>query len=335
MIRKLKYLQLGLPVLIVLFLALIPRLNAFQNSPEEISIGLLLDFLITIPVLFYFLIRKTQIPKIAIIYSFIGGLLLASLIIPTEYQQLLSKVKFISIPLIEIGIVSMIIYKMSMLSNSLKRTTRGDFYDRLLIACNEVFPNRIGKVLASEIAVFYYLLVSKSKENKSDWEFTYFKKSGIKSILGSLLFLISIETIVVHLLISKWNLTVAWILSFIGIYTMIQVLSIMKSMSKRLISIDYESKNLKLRYGFGSQTQISFDSISNIEKTQKTFHNTKSHICLSLFDLLDSKNIVIYLKNENKLQRIYGIEKKYRSISIFVDERDVFVSKIEEIIEMN
>jgi len=336
MIRRinLRYLQFGLPLLIVPFLAVIPRTSSFQNSPEELSLGILLDFLITIPVLFYFLIRKTNLPKITVIYSFIGGLALASFIIPTDYHQLLSKVKYISIPLIEIGIVSMLIYKMSRLGKSLNRTTGDDFYDRLLHACDEVFPNRIGKILATEIAVIYYLFVPKNKKTKMNLEFTYFKKSGIKLILSTFLFLISIETIVVHLLVSKWNMTVAWALSIIGIYTMIQVFAIMRSMNKRLINIDYESNSLKLRYGFGSQTIIPFHSISSIEKSQKTF-DSRSHICLSLFDILDSKNIVIYLNEEKKLQKTYGIEKKYKSISIFVDEKDVFVSRIEHIIMKN
>jgi hypothetical protein len=331
---NLRYLQFGLPILIVLFLLVIPRTNSFQSSPEELSKGILLDFLITIPVLFYFLIRKTNIPKITIIYSFIGGLAMASLVIPTDYHQLLTKVKYISIPLIEIGIVSMLIYKISRLGKSLNKTTGADFYDRLLQACHEVFPNRVGNILATEIAVIYYLFAPKNKKAKTDLEFTYYKKSGIKLTLSTFLFLISIETMVVHLLVSEWDLTLAWVLSIIGIYTMMQVFAIMRSMNKRLIKIDYESKILKLRYGFGSQTIIPFHSMSSIEKSQKTF-NSKSHICLSLFDILDSNNIIIYLNEENKLQKIYGIEKKYKSISIFVDNKNEFVNRIEQIIAEN
>ena len=332
---KLKYLQLVLPIAIVVFLALIPVTIAFQNAPEEISLGILLDLLITIPILFYFIIRKTQIPKISLIYVLIAGLILASLIIPTDYHQLLIKVKFILIPLLEIGILSILVYKISLLNKSLKKNHGDDFYDKLLISCSEVFPNRIGKILATEIAVFYYLFVPQDKEHPSDVEFTYFKKSGIKTILAVFLFLVVVETIVVHFLLAKWNLTVAWILSFLGVYAMIQVLSVMRSMNKRLITIDYETEFLKLRYGFGCQTLISFDEISCIEKTQKINDKTKAHVNLSLFDLLDSKNIVIHLNTENKLQKIYGIEKKYKSISIFVDEKDDFANRIEQIIETN
>lgn len=334
MIRELKfkYLYLGLPVLLILFLALLPITNQFQNSSKEISIGILLDLLVTFPVLVYFIIRKTRTPKIIVVYTFIGGLLLASLIIPVDHQEILLKVKYISIPLIELGIVSLLLYKISRLRTSLQGKADGDFHDKLLLACGDVFPNRLGKILATEIAVFYYLFVTRSNGDKSDFEFTYFRKSGIKSIIAVFLFLISVETIVVHILVAKWNLNVAWILSFIGVYTILQVLAILRSMSKRLIAIDYESKLLKLRYGFACQTLIPFDSIKSIEMTQRAYDNTESHICLSLFDMLDSNNIVLHLNEENKLQKIYGIEKRYRSISIFVDERDAFVSLINGLI---
>lgn len=329
---KLKYLFLSLPVLLILFLAFLPVTNQFQNSPKEVSIGILLDLLVTIPVLVYLVIRRTRIPKITIVYTFIGGLLLASLIIPIDQQALLSKVKYISIPLIEMGIIGLLLYKISRLRTSLREKAGVDFYGRLLLACNEVFPNRVGKILASEIAVFYYLFVARRKGDKSDLEFTYFKKSGIKSIVFVFLFLISIETVVIHLLVAKWNFTVAWVLSFIGIYTMIQVLAILRSMNKRLITIDYESQVLKLRYGFACQTLIPFDSIKSIEKTQREPNNTELHVSLSLFDVLDPKNIILHLDEENKLQKIYGIEKKYRSISIFIDERDAFVTLIDRLI---
>lgn len=332
---KLSYLKLSIPILIVLFLVILTRTIGFQQSPDELSIGVLLDLLVTIPVLFYFLIRNTQVPKITVCYTFLAGLLLASFIIPADEQQLLSKVKVIAIPIIEIGIVSMLLFKMSRLSKSLKKSSGDDFYDKLLLACNEVFPNRVGKILATEIAVFYYLFYSKKKDINSELEFTYSEKSGIKSIVVVFLFLISIETIVVHLLVSKWNVTVSWILSLLGLYTIIQVLAILRSMNKRLITIDYEAESLNLRYGFGSQTLISFDSIRSIEKSTKAFANEKSHVCLSLFDLLDSNNIVIHLNDENKLQKIYGMEKKYRSISLFIDESDLFVETIEEIISGN
>ena len=81
------------------------------------------------------------------------------------------------------------------------------------------------------------------------------------------------------------------------------------------------------------QTVIPFDCIQKIEKSKKSLSNDKSNVCLSMFDIIDPHNVTIYLKEERTLNKIYGIEKKYRSISLYLDESEMFTNKIEQIIK--
>lgn len=328
---NLSFLRFGIPLLIVSFLALVARSAMFQNSPSELSFGILMDFLITIPVIYFLLIRKSNIPKITTLYVFIAGLLIAGLIIPIEHQELLSRIKYFAIPTIEICVISFVIFKMTKLGSSLKKENGLDFYDKILSASAQVFPGRVGKLLASEIAVFYYLF-AKVKKEKTNEEYSYFKKSGITSMICVLIFIIIVETIAIHLLLENWNPTVAWILTGLSLYTLIQITAILRSLKHRLISIDHENKMLHLKYGFACQTSIPFNQIKGIEKTRRTISDSKNHVSLSLFDMLDSKNLDIYLKEENTIQRLYGIEKPYTSISIFVDELETFAEAIEKLI---
>lgn len=334
MIKKLQleHLKFGIPLLIILFLAILPKTQAFQGAPADMSMAILLDLLITVPIVYFFVIRKTKIPKFTVIYPFLIGILIAGFIIPIEYQALLSKVKFIAVPLIEVGLVSTLIYKIVQLNKSFKQQTNNenDFYDNLLIACNEIFAGRIGRVLATEIAVFYYLFSTKKKTAIHENEFTYFKKNGIKTVLIVILFVLLIELFAMHLLLAKWNETVAWVVTLLSVYAMFQILSILKSFNKRLLSINYHTKTLHLRYGFASQTSIPFECIERIEKTSKTLEE-KEHLKLSVFDMLDAHNIIIYLNQKQTIDRIYGIQKPYKSIALFVDDKELFVSKIEEL----
>ena len=115
---------------------------------------------------------------------------------------------------------------------------------------------------------------------------------------------------------------------------MFQIFSILKSLNKRLLSINYHTNTLHLRYGFASQTSIPFEDIERIEKTTKTLDD-KEHLKLSAFDMLDAHNIIIYLNQTQTIDRIYGIRKQYKSIAFFVDDKELFVGKIEEIIQSN
>lgn len=322
----------GLPILILLFLIVLPRTTAFRIAPAELSIGILLDLLFTIPLVYFLLIRKTKIPKFTIIYPFLIGIVVAGFILPVEHQELLTMIKYTAVPVLEMGVVSLVIYKMIALRKALKETSRADFYDKALIACAEVFPNRVGKILATEMAVVYYFFALPRKEAKEQLAFTGYQKSGIRTTVGVLLFLVVAETSVVHLMVAQWSHTVAWILSLIGIYTIIQIIAILRSLSQRPMRIDHEAKCLELKYGFGCQTTIPFKEIESIEKSRRSATDNKDHICLSLFEMLDTNNIIIKLRNENTLYKIYGMEKKYTSISLFVDEKDLFVAEVEQVI---
>jgi len=305
---KLKWLIPGILLLLCSLLILLPHTELYENSPDEISTGILLDLLITIPLLYSIYIWKKHIPKFTIIYVIILGILIANYLIPTADQQLLYKVQLMVIPLLEIGILSLVIYKMKSLRQRFVSLKEIDFFSKVTIACHEVFPARIAKVIATEMAVVYYLISSPSKEILKPNHFTYDKKSGIKIVLTVFIFLILIETFVVHLLISNWNENIAWILTFLSVYAILQVIAIMKSMSRRLISIDYEHRVLNLNYGFGCQSNIPFNHIINIGVFNRNLREGNMHIYLSLFELLDTSNVSIELKIENVLNKLYGIE---------------------------
>ncbi len=332
MIKKLKlqHLKLAIPLFLLVFLVGLVKTQTFQADPSGLSFGILLDLLITIPIVYFLLIRKTDIPNFTTLYVFLIGIFAASFILPNDQQSLLDKVKLIAIPIIEIGILSTVIYKIFALKKSFKskKSDTNDFYDNLLVACNEIFPGRVGRVLATEVSVFYYLFAPRRKSALRKHEFTYFKKSGIVSVVGVFLFLVLVETIVAHILLEKWNVYVAWVMTGLGLYTIIQILAILRSLNKRLILIDHETKELRLRYGFGCQSTIPFSHIERIEKSRKSLPKDKYNTCLSLFDLLDTHNTILYLNETQVLNKIYGIQKKYKTIALHIDEQDAFLDEL-------
>ncbi|MFK7979000.1 MAG: hypothetical protein AB8G86_03380, partial [Saprospiraceae bacterium] len=42
-------------------------------------------------------------------------------------------------------------------------------------------------------------------------------------------------------------------------------------------------------------------------------------------------NIILYLKAETMLQKVYGIEKPFKALAIYMDEKDVFVNQLNEL----
>ncbi len=316
------YLVFGIPLLISFSLFYLTTTGEFQNSISELSRGITLDFLITIPLVYALLIWKREIPKFTIVTVFIICIITASYVLPESQQGLLQQVKFIAVPVLEIGIFTFLIFKMRSISKSFKEEGRTDldFYDKLKLACASAFPGRVGELLATEMSVIYYALFPAKAIPLKENEYSYYKKSGIKSIIWVFLGLVFVEVGVVHLIVAQSNEKLAWILSAISLYALVQFLSLMRSMDRRHIEIDKENKELHLRYGFFAQTTIPFDKIKDIDKNKRSLPTDKSIIKLSPLDMLDSHNIIIKLKESLILDKIYGIKKEYKGIAIYVDE---------------
>ena len=320
----------GLPLLLLVTLIFLAKSFLLHNSPSTLSIAFTLDFLVTIPFLYFLLIRKTDVPKYTVVSLFIVGVIIASFVIPVEQQGFLNQVKIFAVPLVELGLFSFLAYQAWTIRNAMQNSNQkqGDFYDALTLACSKAMPGRVGKLLATEIGVIYYSFFANKVVPSNKNEFTYFRKNGIKTTLFVFLGLVIFETGIVHILVEKWNVTVAWVLTFLGLYTCLQVFALIRSMDKRLISLDCENEILNLRYGFFCQTKIPFHQIDHIEKTKKSLPDDKNFTSLSAVDLLDPHNLIIHLNEKQILHKIYGIEKEFKSIALYVDDVELFVFRL-------
>jgi len=330
--RVSNFLVLAIPLLIVSFLFLLTKSEIFQQSTAELSFAITLDFLITIPLLYAVLIWNKNIPKFTIVTAFILCVIAASYVLPENQQELLARVKFIAIPVLEIGIFSFIVYKIRKLSKSMAGQDHAqlDFYDKLQLACADTFPGRVGAVFATEMAVIRYALFPPKKKELKTNEFSYYKKSGITSIIGVLLGLVVVEVSVVHLIVSQSNETLAWILTGISLYAFVQIFSMVRSLPRRHITIDSAKQVLHLRFGFFAQVSIPFTTIDRIEKNKKSLPTDKSIIKLSTLDILDSHNTIIHLKESLTLEKAYGMRKEFTAIAIFLDKQEEFITQMGE-----
>lgn len=321
---------LSLPLLLLITLIVLTKSVVFQASPSALSLGITLDCLLTVPVLYFLIIRKTDIPNITVVSVFVICTLIASYIIPIEQQSLLKQIKYFAIPLVELGVLAFVFVKAKAIIKAVKATgtSNYDFFEVVSLACTQVLPHRVGKLLATEISVIYYSFFASSYKVLQDNEYTYYKKSGIKMVVGTFIGLILAETMVMHLVLQKWNITVAWVLTFLSLYTCLQVIALLRSMNLRLISMDDKEAVLHLKYGFFSETTIPFHQIESLELNKRTLPIDNSVIQFSPLGSLDSHNLIIRLKGEQTLHRLYGIQNKYQNIAVYVDEREKFVAQL-------
>jgi len=323
----------AIPLFLVAIMVLLTSSSAFKTNPNTLSLAITIDLLLTTPFIYFLLIRKTAIPKTTIVPFVILGVVVCSYIIPLENQYYLELFKTWILPVIELVVLTIIIYKIvkaRRLYKLNKKQINFDFYTTLKTTCFEILPKAVVIPFATEIAVFYYVFVSWKKRQLKPNEFSYHKESGTIGLLIAILFLIAIETVAFHLLLAKWNTTAAWILTGISMYSGIQILGFLKSMLKRPILI--KDNVLYLRYGIMNETTIPIKNIESVELSTKDIEINNTTRKLSFLGSLEGHNLVLTLKKEHILFGLYGIKKQYKVLALQVDQKQEFKNCIENIL---
>ncbi|WP_103069304.1 hypothetical protein [Aquimarina sediminis] len=323
----------GTPLLLILFVVLITQSKIFDTHTNTLSIGITLDLLFTIPTIFFLLSKKKNIPKITTASFFVLGIITSSYIIPKEHQSLLNLIKTWVFPFIELGVVIFVYYKVRQTIKRFKINAKNevDFFSVLRATCLQILPKKIAILLTMELAIFYFGFIYWKKKAIADNEFTYHKNSGTLSLLSALIIIIGIETYALHFLLLKWNTSAAWIASIISIYSSIQIFGFLKSIIKRPFSI--EGHKIHLRYGILSETTIDVNDIESVEIISKEIKFDTQTRKLSPLGALESHNIVISLKKENRLIGLYGMNKNYKTLAFFIDDPKNFKTTLEHLIK--
>lgn len=327
--NKYKLLVFLIPALLITTLVVLIKSSMYEATLAKYII---VDFLIVIPFCYYLLIRKTNVPKLTVITMGVIGVFIASSIIPVENQGVLPIIKMVLVPALEIIILSFIIYKAIKAYKIHKKqdNTSLDFYDSLVNVCQEVFPAKAGHLAATEFSMIYYSLFNWKKRPLAKNEFTYHKNGTAMSVLLGLLLVVGVEVFITHGLIKNVNPYLSILLALLSAYSFLQIVSIMRSMAKRPIYVDVDKKEIVLRFGLLSKAIIPFNVIDQVEITNKDLPEKTDIKYFSPLGSLSDHNIVLHLNKELEYEFAYGFTKKAEKIALFVDEKHLFATLINE-----
>ena len=324
-----KYLLIfGIPLLIIGLMVLITKTSLFQMNPDSLAIGITFDLLLTTPFVYYLLIRKTKIPKTTVVPFLILGTVICYMILPTENQQYVNLFKVWILPIVELSVVAYVIYNIrkGIESYKQKKEASFDFFTTLKKTCYEILPKRVVIPVVTEISVFYYGFFYWRKRVLKENEFSYHKESGSITILIALLLIIAVETVTLHTLIANQSSVAAWVLTFLSVYSGLQIFGFLKSIFKRPISI--ENDKLFLRHGIMTETTINIQDIDRIEISSKDLELDKETRKLSFLGGIETHNVILHLKKENTLIGLYGIQRNFKRLAFFIDNKAEFKKQL-------
>jgi len=325
----------AIPLLLIGMMYFITQSPIFSVNSNRLSIGITFDLLLVIPLVYFLLIRKTDIPNTTVVPCLIIGVVVCSFILPIKNQYYLNIFKTWILPIIELSVLSFVIFNVrkGIKRYKLNKIETVDFFTTLKETCYEILPKIAVIPMVTEISVFYYGFMSWKTRTLKNHEFSYHKDNGAIALLVATIFIVAIESFVMHLLVAKWSHTFAWVLTCLSIYSGIQIFGFLKSMFDRPISI--ENGKLFLRYGIMNETTIEITDIDSIEITSSDIELNNETRKLSFLGELESHNIIIRLKKENTLIGLYGIKRQYKNLALHIDNKTDFYNQITSLLDKN
>ncbi len=320
----------GIPLSLFGVLILFINSSFLTGSSDTINLAITADLLLTVPLVYFLLIRKTEIPKTTVVPVMIIGLLIGSYLLPQDSQTYLTIFKAWVLPVIEVSILIFVVFKVRKAIKTYKglKGATPDLYNTLKSTCSEILPTKLAVPFATEVAVIYYGFIHWRKRPLQDNEFTYHKRSGTPALLGIFIFIVGIETVAIHLLLASWSNIAAWFLTTLSIYTGIQLLGFAKSLSRRPISIHED--RLSLKYGILSEVEISFSDIDHIELSRKPLAKDSLSEKLSPLGEMESHNVIIHLNRTYELTSLYGKKKTFKVLGLHIDQPKIFKERVDE-----
>ena len=319
-------LAVGVPLFIFLacfFITLCPK---FKLDQVLISNAVLIDLLVTAPLAYFLVIRKTAVSKLTVSRVFIAGLMVAGWILNTK-SNTLQTIKFWISPFIEAAVIFFIGRKFYVAN---KRSKQSGKYDTdFLIYCRTIMAQVTGNekaanIISSEIAVLYFTFIAR-KDKKIDYrtKFTSYKENGIIPVLALLLFIFLIETAGVHFLLNAWSSKAAWIVTVLSLYTCMQLYAHMRAIKARPVKLGNDG--LEIHNGFAGDVFIKYNDIEKVELSNKTPVD-RAAIKIALIKGLENHNCITYLKQSTAVTKMFGIKKSADTILFFVDRPKDFIS---------
>lgn len=323
-------LAIGIPILVILAACAVAPQILIESEPNALAFGIMVDVLLTAPIAFLILARKTRLPKILVLPILTTGVIAATLSIPDQYNDFLEDFAIWLFPAVELSILTFGVIKIrkAVRIYKEKRKVADDFYTALKAACQAMFPKPASMIFLTEISMIYYALFAWKKPQPKENEFTVHRNSGAQALFAALILILVVETFVLHILLMDWSPLLANILSILSIYTIIQIFGWLKSISRRFIILNEEG--IQLSYGIMADAFVSYHEIDFVEVTSKDFDKESGIKRISPVGELDSHNVVIHFKNEQVISGIYGIRKRATKLALFVDEKTKFQSDIDQ-----
>jgi hypothetical protein len=291
-----------------------------------------LDLVIVIPGLHYLLlVRGRGLPAISLIPVFRLSLAAAGYILPTDQRELYDLLAPLARPA-ELVMAGYVLYRFHLGWRSLRAADTADVLDRHRIGVRAMLPptvpsiDRAAAAIAFEAALVWFATRSwrsRPQLPAGATAFTGHQRSGYAGVMVALLLVLTVEVVAVHLLVSLWSPTAAWILTGLGIYGAVWLVGDLQAVRLRPSWVDDEW--LCTRVGLRWALTVPLSDVKRV-RLLASGETVEDALRLSL---PNARRVLIELHVPATAVGMYGFQKTAAAIELGVDDPEEFLLALE------
>ncbi len=303
-------------VSVALTLGLIAR-SQLVTSSDLLATAVAIDLVVTLPVIYLLLIRKSSVPKTTVVPVFVACTLAASILLPDSQTEFLKIIATYAIPVAEVVVIGYLGFRIYRTRAAFlaEQGAGRDLMERLRNAfVRELKPEFVARAAAFEISTL--ILAFWGQRRPEGVTFTYHRRDSPRTLLGVFMGLLVAETAVVHILVAMWSPIVAWLATAASVYLLIQMIAHFRGVSSRPITVTKES--LFIRCGILGDLEVDLKLVDSVKHISE--RGTGDIFELGTLGPLTQANVFIEFTRPVAVYKPFGSVSNVQRIAIAVDE---------------
>lgn len=178
-------------------------------------------------------------------------------------------------------------------------------------------PGRLHDALAYEAEVLRTALTGWRAPATTEGALSYHRRSAYGAIVGALLLVTAAEVAAVHLVVSRWSVKAAWLLTALGVYGALWILGDWKACRSRPVVV--WGGMLEIRFGLRWKLDVPLEQITGLRLPAGWSPGAQPPVDLRLA-LPGARIAVLELDRPVTAVGIYGLRRDVRTLGLGLDE---------------
>jgi hypothetical protein len=302
------------------------------QDPAIFAIAITADVALGIPLLYYLLLaRKRYLPASGMIALYLLALAAVRFVLLPSQQTHLSTIEAFAL-LGEVAVLGVALAKARDIVRRVRAARAVELYfaDALRQGVRQALGGSpVAALLATELSLIYFAGFGWFTRFRTDRPgsvaFPYHRRSGFATILFAMLFIVLVEGGALHLLLSVWNASVAWIVTALNLYALLWMLGFFHAV--RLQPIVLDRTHLHLRTGFQWRAEIPLANIAEVRRVTSADKRAAGYLNVAAFG---EPRLVLRLREPVTIAGLFGRARGASVIGITVDDEKELVAELNQ-----